>query len=106
MGRGDTFGFYAYASDNTQTYAVKLSAAVAAQGGFTSSASPTTEPVWPYHADNMRHVWGKNGTQRARLPIQSNATALYTAGGTFTLGTVVYVVEGIIGEKRKLNCVS
>ena len=107
MGRGDTFGFYQYTSDDGTNYAIKLSANVAGNGGFGTSVDPRAVKVWPYHAKNMRHVLGKgSGTTRTRLPCATATQALYVSGGTFTQGLDTYVVEGAIGEKRKLNSVS
>jgi hypothetical protein len=52
----------------------------------------------------MRHVLGKDAAgQRTKLPIATNTNSLYVNGGTFTLRGRTYTVEGIIGEKRKLN---
>jgi hypothetical protein len=106
MGRGDTFAFYGYQSDDTNTYAVKLSSAVATQGGFTTTVDPTSTPVWPYHSKNLRHAWGRSGVYRTKLPIAKPDSSKYISGGEFTLGGVAYTIEGIIGEKRKLNSVA
>lgn len=104
MGLNDTFLYYGYASDDTTTYAIKLSANVAAEGGFSSQVSPATTKVWPYGARNMRHVLGKDSAgHRTKLPIQTVGQTLYTGGGTFTLNGRTYTVEGQIGEKRKKN---
>lgn len=104
MGRGDTFHFYAYNSDNANKYAVKLSDTVAQQGGFAERYDPIANAVWPFGKRSMRHVYGKaaNGA-RAQLPIGGVVNLLYQSGGTFTLGNVQYTVEGAIGEKRRLN---
>jgi hypothetical protein len=107
MGRGDTFDYYLYSSDDTTGYAIKLSAAVAAQAGFTATADPRTTKVWGYGPKNLRHVYGKGpAAQRDKIPIATNSNTLYTTGGSFTLGGVVYAVEGAIGEKRKLNSIA
>jgi hypothetical protein len=107
MGLGDTFDFYAYAGDDGTTYAIKLSFNVAASGGFSTFADPTSTKVWPYHAKNLRHVLGNDGSgHRTRLPVYSNTTTLYKTGGSFNIGSRTYQVEGVIGEKRKLNSVS
>lgn len=107
MGRGDTFHFYGYDSDDGTGYAVKLSSNVAAAGGFNATVDPRSVKVWPYKSKNLRHVYGKSGTgTRDKLPIFSQTNTLYQSGGTFTLGGVQYAVEGAIGEKRKLNSVA
>lgn len=105
MGFGDDFGFYNYISDNTKTYVVKMSAAVAGQGGFIATAgSPLAAEGYPFGPKNMRHVWGlaANG-KRAKLPVASAANTKFTDGGTFTLHSESYTIQGAIGEKRKLS---
>lgn len=109
MGAGDSYSFYAYASDDGTAYAIKLSAVVAAQGGFNTVVDPRGVKVWPFHSRNLRHVWGVTSTtpvKRTRLPIATNNQALYTTGGQFTLAAGTYNVEGAIGEKRKFNSVA
>lgn len=105
MGRGDTFNFYTYHSDNGSDYAIKLSNAVAAQGGFVPiTGSVSGAQVWSFGAKNMRHVLGKSsGGLRTKLPIAQPSNTLFISGGNFTLGSTAYGIEGIIGEKRKLN---
>lgn len=107
MGRGDTFKFAAYTSDDGTQYAIKISAEVGFQGGFSTSADPRSMKVWPFHAKNMRHVLGSNGAgKRTKLPCATPAVSVYVNGGAFSLGGVNYTVEGAIGEKRKLNSIS
>jgi hypothetical protein len=106
MGVGDVFGFYPYFSDDGNTYAIKLSQAVATQGGFGGEVDPRTSNIWGYGTKNVRHVWGSTGTKRTKIPIATNTYALYVSGGAFTLAGGLYTVEGSIGEKRKLNSVS
>lgn len=108
MGRGDTFAFYNYNSDSGSDYAIKLSTAVAAAGSFVQiTGSVSGSKVWPFGAHNMRHVLGKSSSGlRTRLPISTNSNTLYQTGGSFTLGGVTYGIEGIIGEKRKLNTIA
>lgn len=107
MGLGDEFGFFAYQSDDGTDYAVKLSFNVASAGGFNSSADPATQPVWPYHSRNMRHVYGITvDGKRTKLPIGTNGNDLYATGGTFGLNGRTYNVEGQIGEKRKKNSIA
>lgn len=107
MGRGDSFGLYNYASDNTKAYVIKLSAAVAGQGGFTAfSGSIQGALFWPFHVKYLRHVWGIASTgERARIPISAAGNAKYTTGGTFSLGGKSYIIQGAIGEARKLNTI-
>jgi hypothetical protein len=105
MGRGDSFSYFGYVSDDTTIYGVKMSVLVASAGGFTGVSGPVAK-FWPFHSRNMRHVWGKNGAARARLPLATASNTLYVSGGSFTLGGTTYVVEGAIGEKRKYNCVA
>lgn len=107
MGLGDIFDYYAYYSDDTRTYVIKMTQAVANAGGFTDLINPIGNPVWPFHGKNMRHVYGKDGAgNRTRLAIQKNDNALYTDGGTFSLHGRTYTVEGAIGERRVLNAIA
>lgn len=104
MGLGDIFDFYAYSSDNGSPYVVKLSALVAAAGGFGSPVGAGSGPGWPYGPRNMRHVWGVDGDgHRTRLPIKAGSNTLFTTGGTFSLSGRTYTVQGQIGEARKAN---
>lgn len=107
MGAGDTFGFFAYTSDNGISYAVKLTAVVASQGGFSTTANPTVIPVWPYGAKNMRKAYGETTDgKRTHIPIDSPGNTKFTEGGTFTLAAGTYTIQGLIGEKRKLNSIA
>jgi len=104
MGVGDTFHFYAYISDDGELYSVKMSAAVAAEGGFTQLDDPKSEPGWPYGPKNMRHVWGVSDTgKRTRLPLALNNNSKYVSGGTFSLHGTSYQIQGAIGEHRELS---
>ena len=104
MGYGDTFKFYDYASDRGDTFVVKLSSAIASEGGFTENTDPQSGIAWPYNSKNMRHVWGKASSgKRARVPIAAADDDKFTSGGTFTLHTVSYTIQGAIGEQRKLS---
>ena len=104
MGVGDTFLFYDYVSDDTTTYTVKMTSAVATAGGFTLQSDPLSQPFYPYGTKNMRHVWGKDGSgHRTRLPCAEPDNAKFVGGGTFTIGARTYGVEGAVGEKRALN---
>ena len=104
MGLGDTFNFYNYGSDDGNGYAVKLSAAVAAAGGFSTEVDPLSYPGWPFGPENLRHVWGLDSSgNRTKLPISSVIDSKYVSGGTFTLHGRTYTVQGAIGEARKLN---
>lgn len=105
MGFGDTFNFYSYTSDDGGPYAVKLSANIAAKGGFGSPVEPLTVGVWPFHASGLRAVHAVNDTtgQRIRVPMATAAQSLYQSGGTINLHGQDYKVTGAIGEKRKAN---
>lgn len=104
MGLGDDFNFYGYTSDDGNDYSVKLSAEVAAAGGFGTAIAASSLPGWPYGPKNMRHVWGISvAGKRTRLPCKTGANATFVGGGTFTVHSVVYTVQGAIGEARKLN---
>lgn len=103
MGVGDTFALYLYTSDDENQYAVKLSALVAGAGGFGAPlTSLGSNRVWPFHEKELRHVYGKGGTKRSRLPCvsQAAAVALQTSGWTLAGGTA-FTFTGYSGEKRK-----
>jgi hypothetical protein len=103
MGVGDTFALYLYSSDDGNQYAVKLSALVAGAGGFGAPlATVGSNRVWPYHEKELRHVYGKSGSKRSRLPCVSVAAAdtLQTSGWVLAGGTS-FTYTGYSGEKRK-----
>jgi len=107
MGRGDTFHFYQYVSDDGNFYFLKLSDAVADAGGFSTQVDPRSARAWGFGPKNIRHVYGKSTTgKRDRLPIATADNALYVSGGNFSLGGTSYAVEGAIGEARKFNAVA
>jgi hypothetical protein len=107
MGVGDAFKFYEYISDNGNTYSLKLSALVAVAGGFGTIADPNATPPFPYGPKNVRHVWGKSSAgKRTRLPIKNSGDSLFVSGGSFSLAGGTYIVEGCIGEARRLNSVA
>jgi hypothetical protein len=101
-------GWYTYVSDNGNPYTVKLSAAVATAGGFSSTSPPLggSQPVWPWHARDMRHVTGVAGTKRARCPMALNVNALYQSGGSFTIAAGTFTVTGAEGENRRATNVA
>lgn len=104
MGLGDVFGYFHYDSDDGTTYIVKLSNEVAAAGGFSAAAGgplASSNPVWPYHESDMRHVTGRDGANhRARCPVASFTNTLYQDGGAFSIHSRSYTVTGAIGERR------
>jgi hypothetical protein len=105
MGFGDTFSYYEYESDNGHTYNIKLSAITAAQGGFTEADSAFSNPSWPFHERDMRHVTGSTDAgKRAHIPVGINSNALYqNAAGSFTLHGTSYTVDSAIGERRDVR---
>ena len=106
MGFGDTFSFVQYTGDSGTAYAVKLSAAVAAQGGFSTALSPIGNPVWPWKAHMMRHVNGKSASGKyARIPLATNSNSDYVSGGTFSLHGIEYTILGAEGERRPANAI-
>ncbi len=107
MSVGDTFDFYSYQSSDGSAYAVKLSAVVAAAGGFTSIVNPRTVGPFPYGARNLRHIYGLNSTtgSRVRIPIHDEGNSLYQNGGTFSFRGHSYEVEGAFGEKQSLSSI-
>lgn len=106
MSLGDTFNFYIYQSDEVKAYVVKVSQEVANEGGFIGPVNPSSGPIWPYKAKNLRHVWGSDGLHRARLPIALQNDTKYTTGGSFTLHGRTYIIEGQIGERRAKNTIA
>jgi len=104
MGFGDTFKFYAYTSDDGNVYSVKLSALVAAEGGFTVVSGAAIKNGYPFGPKNMRHVWGVSAAgKRARVPMADASDPKFVTGGTFSLHGASYTIEGAIGEARKLS---
>jgi hypothetical protein len=108
MSTGDKFHFYAYLSDDTSTYAVKLADAVASSGGFTTQVNVRAVGPFPYGAKGLRHVYAQNPTTGARvkIPIQNPSFGPYTDGGTIPFRGVNYNVEGAFGERQRLNHVA
>jgi len=106
MGVGDEFKFYHYESDNGNTYIVKLSTLIAEKGTFNEASSALELPAWPYNTKNMRHVTGVSDTgKRLRLPLASNADALYISGGSVSLHGTTFKIEGAIGERRPASAI-
>lgn len=104
MGYGDTFNFFDYTGDDGANYVVKLSTAVATEGGFAANVSGSGTPPWGYGPKNMRHVWGKSASgKRAKLPIADPTDTKFVDGGTFTLHSTPYSIQGAIGERRARN---
>jgi hypothetical protein len=105
MGYGDTFNYFNYVSDNGKTYCVKMSTAVAAQGGLPVTNAPSTAQFWFYHQRDLRHVTGVSSSgKRAHIPCGTPNNTLFTAqGGSFTLHGVAYTIESSIGERRDIR---
>jgi hypothetical protein len=101
LASGDTISWYTYVSDNTISYNVKLTAQVAAAGGFAASARGALPP-WPWHYRDMRHINGVTATfDSKRLPIASVGNGKFTsASGTWTTYGVSATVTGAEGERR------
>lgn len=94
-----SMGFYLYTSDDTNNYTVGLKQEVALRGGFgTSTAGIINYPRgWV-----MRHFYGASSANgRCKVPAGVPGLSLFVSGGTFTLNTISYIVEGRIGEKRR-----
>ena len=105
MGAGDTFGFYAYTSDNGTTYNIKLTAADASAGGFGAKVAALANAPWPWHARDLRHVTGydtSTPTKHGRLIIHDASNILFTTGGTWnnSVTSRSYTVQGAEGERR------
>jgi hypothetical protein len=106
MGVGDTFALYFYTSDNGNQYLIKLSALVATAGGFGSPQALGNNQVWPYHKNELRHVYGKNGFKRSRLPCATVAAADALAAAGWVLdGGTSFTYTGYSGEKRKASAI-
>jgi hypothetical protein len=88
MAYGDSFAMYIYSDDTWYSWQVKLSAAVAAAGGFSLVPPLATNPVWPYGAKHLRHVLGvcfDNGKAcYERLPIASPGDSAIDIGTAWT----------------------
>lgn len=102
MGFGDTFQFFAYFSDNGNTYSVKLSTADGAAGGFTPLSGALSAPAWPWNSSDLRHITGKTaGGVHGSLKVAANSDARYVSGGSWTDGHGrTFQVLGAIGERR------
>jgi len=105
MGAGDTFKFYPYVSDNGTTYDIKLSAADATAGNFPAAVAPLTNPPWPWHTRDLRHVTGyltSNPLKHGRLIVHDAAFPLFTSGGTWNNSVTgnSYTMLGAEGERR------
>lgn len=103
MGFGDTFVWGIYASDDGNTYCVKLSSADQVAGGFNLASGPTAAPAWGFNTKDMRHVLGKSSTgKRGRLPVGQNTLSIWTAGGSWTNSHTgeTYTITGWGGENR------
>lgn len=104
MGFGDTFRYYAYASDNGNTYVYKQSQADAAAADAGGPVDPLSLPAWPYNTRDLRHVTGVEvgGFRRARLIMPSASQTLFVSGGQWTNTNtgITYQALGAEGERR------
>jgi hypothetical protein len=107
MSVGDTFNYYVYTGDDGTTYAIKLSAAMAASMGF--NAAPGPPPAggnrgWAWKARHLRHVDAKafsgGKLYRRIFPVPSLASALYEPGAAITHDGLTWEVIGTRGESR------
>jgi hypothetical protein len=91
--------FYAYTSDDTNTYQLASST----DNGTVNSASgvaPGTNPTYP-RGWVARHVYGVDSSgNRTKVPILNPSDSLFVNGGTFSKAGSSFTVEGKIGEKR------
>jgi hypothetical protein len=91
-------GFYAYLSDDGNTYQVGLSLGVANSGAFPDAAEGD-HPGYPI-GWKMRHVSCKDGTgQRCSIPISGNSDSRYVSGGLLDHNGNTFVIQGRIGER-------
>lgn len=95
-----TRDFFAYTSDDTNTYQIATTIA----NGNANSASGVAPGVNPSYPRGWvpRKVYGVSSAgARTKLPIFDPGNAIWVGGGTtFTKNAVSYNVEGRIGEKR------
>lgn len=97
---GLTRNFYAYISDDGNTYQVAITDDDASAGGFTSPVAPGTNPVYP-RGWRMRKMYGlSSGGIRTKTPVASPFSTQWTAPTTFPKKGVTFNAEGAIGERR------
>lgn len=101
MSVGDTFGWFAYQSDDQTLYNVRLSNAVAGAAFFAPSTKGQFVK-WPYLHKDMRHLCGNHGPGKGgRIPIGNASDPRFkSAGGTWTVHGLTYTVTGALGERR------
>ena len=90
-----------YTADDTNTYSVLVDESNGEQTGFldvTGTADPGQIPRYM----KMRAVNGVSSTgQRRSIPVGDPTNALWTSGGSFTIGGVTYNVTSRRGEKSR-----
>lgn len=97
---GLTRHFYAYVSDDGNTYQVALTDDDAFAGSFGGSVPAGTNPVFP-RGWRMRKQYGiSSGGVRTKVPVSTPTVTQWITPSTFTKKSVVFTAEGSIGERR------
>jgi hypothetical protein len=95
----DSRNYYAYQSDDGNTYQVALAQSNATVGGFGSPVADGVNGGYPV-GWKMRHLSALGAAgQRTIVPANSHSNAAYMNGGTFTKNGVAYQIQGRIGER-------
>jgi hypothetical protein len=97
---GLTRDFYAYISDDTNTYVVALTDNDAVSGGFGDAVAANAYPGYP-RGWKMRIQYGVSGDGiRTKIPVSDPTSAIWTSPSEFTKNAIEFVAEGSRGEKR------
>jgi hypothetical protein len=96
---GLTRGFYAYVSDDGNTYNVAITADDADAGDFGDPVAAHAHPTYP-RGWKMRIQYGVNGTTRTKWPVSSVTSDSWTTPVVTTKHAVAFTPEGTRGEQR------
>lgn len=101
MTLGDSLSWYAYKSDDTKTYNIKLYDAVGLASDLDDS-TPGKNAPWPWHYRDLRHLTGYDAAKkkRSRCPVNVDDDRYVNNEGTFAMYGATYVVTGSEGERR------
>lgn len=92
--------FYAYLSDDGNTYQVAITNDDATAGGFATAVVPGLYPPLP-RGWRMRILYGVNGSVgRTKIPVASASLSQWTTPASFTKHSQTFEPEGARGEHR------
>jgi hypothetical protein len=93
-------GFYAYVSDDGNTYQVAITANDASTGGFGAAVAYGSLPVYP-RGWKMRVQYGlSSGGIRTKWPVATTGTQWASPVNTTAKNGIAFVPQGSVGEKR------